>query len=113
MVPAIAASRKDCAAKMRMLVTIHRCATMAICRTSTSAAMRVTILSPNWGSCRVFMAISEEERGHQAKRCQRECHRQQIGNAEKSHFGVGGLYQHDGGSQQQQFQEEVDQADQE
>src|SRR5450432_3359491 len=45
--PAMAASRNDCAAKMRMLVTIQRCATMAICMTRTKAAMRVTILSPN------------------------------------------------------------------
>ena len=43
----VAASKMDWAAKIRMLVTIHRCATMAICSTSTSAAIRVTILSPN------------------------------------------------------------------
>src|ERR1035441_10906549 len=73
-VKAMAASRKDCAANSLMLVTIHRCATMAICSTSTMAAIRVTILSPNWGSCSVCMAISKQERGHEAKPGQDEGH---------------------------------------
>src|ERR1039457_5360566 len=111
MMPAMAANKKDWAAKRRMLVTIHRCATMAICSTSTMAAIRVTILSPNWGSCRVCMAISEEERGHQAKRRQGEGHGEQVGNAEEAHLGVGGLHQDDGGSQHQQLHQEVQQAD--
>src|SRR5260370_26814999 len=93
MVPAMAASRNDCAAKIRMLVTIQRCATMAICSTSTKAAIRVTILSPNWGSCRVLMAISEQERGHEAKCRQGECHGEQVGNAEEAHLGVAGFHQ--------------------
>src|SRR5450756_2342987 len=109
MVKAMAASKKDWAAKSRMLVTIHRCATMAICSTSTSAAIRVTILSPNWGSCRVCMAISEQELGHEAERRQGEGHGEQVGNAEEAHLGVGGLYQNDGGSQHQQFQQQVHQ----
>src|SRR5450631_4107421 len=104
MVPAMAASRKDWAAKSRMLVTIQRCATMAICSTSTSAAIRVTILSPNWGSCRVCIAVSEQERRYQPERRQGECHGQQVRNAEEAHLGVGGFHQHDGGGQHQQFQ---------
>src|ERR1039457_5171467 len=111
MVPAMAASKKDCAAKSRMLVTIHRCATMAICSTSTIAAIRVTILSPNCGYCRVCMEISEQERRHQAKRRQDECHGEQVGNAEEPHLGVGGFHQDNGSSQHQQFQQEVQQAD--
>src|ERR1035441_5888880 len=58
------------------------------------------------------MAISEEERGHEAERRHGECHGEQVGNAEEAHLGVGGLYQNDGDSQHQQFQQEVRQADQ-
>src|SRR5450756_1988981 len=108
----MAANKKDWAAKSRMLVTIQRCATMAICSTSTSAAISVTILLPNSGSCKVCIAISEEERGHQAERRQGECHGEQVGNAEEAHLGVGGLHQNDGDGQHQQFQQEVRQADQ-
>jgi hypothetical protein len=45
----------------------------------------------------VFIAISEQERGHEAERRQGECHRQQVGNAEEPHLGIGGLDQDDGG----------------
>src|ERR1022692_94928 len=57
------------------------------------------------------MAISEEERGHEAECRHGECHGEQVGNAEEAHLGVGGLYQNDGDSQHQQFQQEVGQAD--
>src|SRR5450759_511062 len=57
------------------------------------------------------MAISEQERGYQPERRQGECHGEQVGNAEEAHLGVGGLHQNDGDSQHQQFQQEVQQAD--
>src|ERR1039458_10862575 len=99
MMPAMAANKKDWAAKRRMLVTIHRCATMAIWSTSTNAAIRVTILSPNWGSCRVCMAISKQERRHDAERRQGDRHGEQVGHAEVTHLGLGGSHEHDGNSQ--------------
>src|ERR1019366_4461234 len=111
MMPAMAANKKDWAAKRRMLVTIHRCATMTNWSTSTNAAIRVTILSPNWGSCRGCMAISKQERRHEAERRQGERHGEQVGHAEEAHLGVGGLHQNDGSGQHQQFQQQVQQAD--
>src|ERR1051326_2506549 len=93
-VPAIVARQNDCAAKIRMLVTIQRCATIAICSTSTTAAIRVTILLPNSGSEKVCMG-SEEEGRDQRQRRQCERHGQQLGHAEEPHLGVRGLHQHD------------------
>src|ERR1039457_5546565 len=56
MVQAMQASSKDCTPNARMLVTSHRCATIRICITRTSAAIRVIILLPNSGSCQKNMS---------------------------------------------------------
>ena len=74
MVAAMAASRNDWAAKSRMLVTIQRCATMAICSTSTSAAISVISLFAELRILKRCIHASEEERGDQRQRAQSERH---------------------------------------
>src|ERR1035441_9876255 len=56
MVQAMQASKNDCTPNARMLVTSHRCATIMICITRTSAAISVIILLPNCGSCQKNMS---------------------------------------------------------
>src|SRR5579864_3418309 len=100
MVAAIAASRNDCTAKMRMLVMSHRWPAMAICRTSTSAASSVINFSPNWGSGKL-MSCSEQECRHQRQRPQHKGHRKQFRNAKEAHLGVGGFNHHNDAAEQQ------------
>ena len=70
---AIPASKSDWTANALMLVTSQRCATMVICRTSTSAAIRMIIRSPNCGSSQKAMSLSpapKEKRRDQGERAQ-------------------------------------------
>src|ERR671931_1963357 len=101
MMPEIVARKKDWAAKMRILVTIHRWATMAICSTSTMAAISVIILSPNCKSGKMGIALqkdraSKQKRGNQGQCAQSERQGQHLGHAEQAQLGVGRLRQYDG-----------------
>src|SRR5574340_1180604 len=99
---AISASRSDCAPKSLMFITSQRCPTMAICSTSTNAAMSVTSFWPNSGFCRKSIVCLQKERGDQRQRAQRKCHGHKLGYAKQAHLGVGGLHQHDATTERQQ-----------
>src|ERR1035441_9528052 len=92
---AIAASRNDWTAKIRILVTIQRWPAMAICSTSTTAAINVTSLSPNCGSCGICVS---EQKGRQ--------HGQHFRHTEQPQLGVGGLHQDNRATEQAQLDEQ-------
>src|ERR1035438_10815689 len=93
-----------------MLVISQRWLTMAICRTSTNAAINVIIRLPKWGSSKKNMMRSKQERRNQRQSAQDERRGQQLRYAEQAHFGVGGLDQHDQTADRQQFQKVEKQA---
>src|ERR1035438_8525948 len=107
MTAAIAASRNDCTAKIRILVTIQRWPAMAICSTSTSAAINVTSLSPNCGSSGI--CVSEQEGRHQGECSQCKRHRQHFGHTEQTQLGVGGLHQNNRATEQAQLEQQPSQ----
>src|SRR5258708_35682284 len=92
-----------------MLVTIQHWPTMAICSTSTIAAINVTSLSPNWEWSMSGMRL-KKKRGYQRERAQRECNRQQLRHAEEPQLGVGCLHQNDGATEREQLRQQQSQA---
>src|SRR5205085_8199548 len=103
MIPAMAASIKDCSANNRMLVSNMRCTTISSCMTSIPAASKVIHCeaSSDW-----FRFISlEQECRKQRQGGQNESGAEQIRHAEQPQFGIGRFHHHDGCRQRQQLED--------
>src|SRR6516162_7578991 len=106
MTAAIAPNRNDCTAKIRMLETIQRCPTAAICSTRTSAAIRVMIRFPNSAfGTNCILSASEQERGNQRQRSQNKSDHQQFRYSKQTQLRIGSLHQNHKTTEQEQLGE--------